>query len=53
MPERQDEPEEREVYAQPRLRDYGDVTEVTALNTNGLRSDAVIPVGQPATFALS
>lgn len=45
--------EERGVYAKPRLRDYGEVTDVTALNAAGFRTDALIPAGQIVTFQLS
>lgn len=44
---------ERAGYETPAIKDYGDLAEITAGGATGTRADAIIQVGQIATFISS
>jgi len=41
---------QRSEYTQPQIRDYGEVTELTAGLGSGSRADGTFKVGQPVSF---
>lgn len=46
----QDAQPKDEEYVAPRISDYGDLAELTALGRTGGRADANFRVGDPVTF---
>jgi hypothetical protein len=42
--------EREQEYTQPQIRDYGEVTELTAGLSHGNRADATFKIGQPVSF---